>query len=75
MYMTYIWKGPTMSTPQNLQAEVLDALQHGAHGNTQDPTAFTNAGGDFENIQANKVRAFIITPNGRLTVDPGFDDL
>ncbi|KAI4619819.1 hypothetical protein J4E83_005676 [Alternaria metachromatica] len=38
-------------------------------------TTFTGAGGDFENIQANKVRAFIITPYRDHAVNPARDDV
>ncbi|KAF2277836.1 uncharacterized protein EI97DRAFT_274521 [Westerdykella ornata] len=76
MFMTHIWEGPTMVTPQNLQTQILDSLRYGDAGVPQGLTAFTGAGGDFENIPENKVRAFIITPYRRQApANPSHNDL
>jgi hypothetical protein len=65
-----------MLTPQDLQSMVLDSLRNGDVGVPQGLTAFTGPGGDFEDIPANKVRTFIITPYRRDgPAIPSFDDL
>lgn len=75
IFMTHIWESPTMMIPQNFQTQVLDSLRNGDAGVPQGLTAFTGAGGDFENTPANKVRAFIITPYRRNVVPSGHNDL
>ncbi|CAO2658407.1 Nn.00g061300.m01.CDS01 [Neocucurbitaria sp. VM-36] len=75
MFMAHLWEDPSMITPHLLQTQVLDSLRNGDAGVPQGLTAFTGPGGDFENIPANKVRAFIITPYRRGSTNPSFDDL
>ncbi|KAH8726152.1 hypothetical protein GQ44DRAFT_187156 [Phaeosphaeriaceae sp. PMI808] len=76
MFMTHIWEGPTMITPQNLQTQVLDSLRNGDAGVPHGLSAFVGPGGHFENTLENKVRAFIITPYRRGgPINPLHDDI
>jgi hypothetical protein len=75
MFMTHIWEAPQMTTPQRLTG-ILDGLRNGDIGVPQGLAAFTGPGGDFEDTQENKVRAFIITPYRRSgPISPAVDDL
>ncbi|KAF2121597.1 hypothetical protein BDV96DRAFT_594777 [Lophiotrema nucula] len=86
--MTHIWESPSMLTPDQLYPHILDPLLNGPmhngpvrprwNGNNDIPqglTPFTAAGGDFENIPENKVRAFVITSYRREAKDPSNGDI
>jgi hypothetical protein len=62
MYMTHIWKGPTMNEPwtDNMRTQALDPLRNDEKG-TPGLQQFAVPGGDFENIPETNVRAFILT--------------
>jgi len=64
-----------MKYPQNFQGDVLNVLRNGSPEFRDGLTTFTGPGGDFENTQANKVRAFIITPYRDHAVNPARDDV
>lgn len=61
--------------PNLFRRQVLDEINLGGAGIPQGISAFTGPGGDFENIPANRVRAFIVTPNRRGVNNPALDDI
>jgi hypothetical protein len=74
--MSHIWEAETMMHPELWQSKMLDSIRNGeCAGVSQGISAFTGAGGDFENTPTNKVRAFIITPYQRGNTNPGYNDL
>ena len=75
MYLSHIWEVRSMKHPQFFQGDVLDVLRNGGPEVPEGLAAFTGPGGDFENIPANKVRAFVITPYRDHAIDPARDDV
>lgn len=75
MYLTHIWESPSMKFPESFPGDVLNVLRNGGPDFPVGLTTFTGPSGDFEDIPANKVRAFIITPYRDHAINPARDDV